>query len=204
MKNVIIESPYKAKIAIELIRNRQYAFLCLKDCYSRGEAGFASHLLYTNFLNEDNPEERKAGIEMGLNWGVSADITAVYVDYGITEGMKYGIQRANDEGRPVEYRKLGIMVNCNLEGLAKEVAEFFAVDSRDLSDKIRNERISLCRHIYFKCARQLFPTFTLKMIGNVINRSDTAVFLGIKSIDEKYYKKAEYKKFCKAKHIEII
>ncbi len=101
---VIVESPYAGDIE----RNVKYARACLHDCLSRGEAPFASHLLYTQpgVLDDNVPEERKRGIEAGLAWGEKAGKTVVYIDYGITKGMEMGIERAKNAGRPVEYRRL--------------------------------------------------------------------------------------------------
>lgn len=104
MIRVIVESPYAGDIE----KNVAYARICLRDCFLRGEAPFASHLLYTqdNVLRDDLKDERTLGIEAGLLWGELADKTVVYVDYGITPGMEEGIRRAEEAGRPVEYRTL--------------------------------------------------------------------------------------------------
>ncbi len=104
MRRVIVETPYAGDIE----RNIRYARQCLHDCFLRGEAPFASHLLYTQegVLNDSIPDERALGIGAGLEWGSLAHATVVYVDLGISGGMKFGIQRAESEGRPVEYRNL--------------------------------------------------------------------------------------------------
>jgi len=101
---VLIESPYAGDVA----RNERYARACLADSLARGEAPFASHLLYTQpgVLDDADPAERRQGIEAGLAWGARATLTAVYDDLGITEGMRQGIARAEAEGRPVEVRQL--------------------------------------------------------------------------------------------------
>ena len=80
----------------------------MRDSLNRGEAPFAMHLLYTQegILNDDIPEERNWGIEAGMAWGKFAGVTAVYTNLGITPGMEFGIQRANEEGRKIEYRNL--------------------------------------------------------------------------------------------------
>ena len=57
-------------------------------------------------LDDANKHERRRGIEAGLRIGQLADRTVVYTDRGISPGMKQGIKRAEDEGRPVEYRSL--------------------------------------------------------------------------------------------------
>jgi hypothetical protein len=104
MKRVILESPY----AGDVHANVAYARAALRDCLLRGEAPIASHLLYTQpgVLDDLAPDERTLGINAGLVWGGLAEATVVYTDRGISRGMQYGISRAEDEGRPVEYRSL--------------------------------------------------------------------------------------------------
>ncbi|MFC1678163.1 hypothetical protein ACFLZ9_00320 [Patescibacteria group bacterium] len=103
-KLVIIESPF----AGEIEKNIAYARACMHDSLSRGEYPYACHLLYTQegILNDEIPADRELGIRAGLAWGKFAQKTVVYTDLGISDGMKLGIERAKDEGRPVEYRKL--------------------------------------------------------------------------------------------------
>ena len=104
MKRVILESPY----AGDVNENTKYARACMRDCLLRGEAPLASHLLYTQpgVLSDTNASERKLGIEAGLAWGAAAEATVVYIDYGISAGMRQGIERAELEGRPVERRRI--------------------------------------------------------------------------------------------------
>lgn len=104
MKLVILESPYAGDVQA----NETYARACLRDCLLRGEAPIASHLLYTQpgVLDDQISDERMLGINAGLAWGAYAETTVVYTDRGISRGMKYGIERAKHEGRPVEFRSL--------------------------------------------------------------------------------------------------
>lgn len=102
MKKVIIESPY----AGDMKKNREYARLCLLDCLKRGEAPFASHLLYTQVMNESDPEMRKLGIETGLEFGKCCDKTVVYYDLGFSEGMLKGILSATQCAREIEFRTI--------------------------------------------------------------------------------------------------
>ena len=102
MRKVIIESPFAGDVE----RNVKYAQLCLADSLKRGEAPFLSHLLYTLVLDDNDPKQRKQGIEAGLEWGKVADLRAVYVDYGISEGMKLGIEAAKKLRQPIEYRRI--------------------------------------------------------------------------------------------------
>ncbi|MGM5087555.1 hypothetical protein E0H64_17810 [Rhizobium leguminosarum bv. viciae] len=105
MRLVILESPYAGDVAT----NEAYARACVRDSLSRGEAPIASHLLYTQpgILNDLDADERAWGINAGLAWGRVAQATVVYIDRGISNGMRYGIDRAVAEGRSVEQRRLG-------------------------------------------------------------------------------------------------
>lgn len=105
MRLVILESPYAGN-AETVHHNVDYARQCMRDALHRGEAPFASHLLYTQVLHDSDPPQRSLGIEAGLAWGAKADATVVYIDHGITTGMHKGIARAAAEGRPVAYRSL--------------------------------------------------------------------------------------------------
>lgn len=104
MKLVIIESPY----AGDIDRNIKYARECLKDSLLRGEAPIASHLLYTqkDVLNDNIPNERKLGIDAGLAWKKVADLHVFYIDFGVSEGMKYASEYAKSQNIKVEHRRL--------------------------------------------------------------------------------------------------
>jgi len=104
MQLVIIESPF----AGDIDKNVRYARACMRDCLKRGEAPYASHLLYTQegVLDDNVPQERALGIAAGLEWGKLASKTVVYTDLGITPGMEYGIAQAELFNRPVECRTI--------------------------------------------------------------------------------------------------
>lgn len=102
MKFAIIESPFAGDVE----QNVQYAKECMIDSINRGEAPFASHLMYTQFLDDDNERQRTIGINAGLEIAKRADLTAVYVDMGISRGMRLGIEAARIANREVVYRSL--------------------------------------------------------------------------------------------------
>lgn len=108
MRRVILESPYAAGGGRTVEENVAYARACLRDSVLRGEAPIASHLLFTQpgVLDDEIPEERELGIQAGLAWGHEAEATVVYVDHGVSRGMRYGIERAKKEGRTIEMRWL--------------------------------------------------------------------------------------------------
>lgn len=100
---VILESPLAGNVE----RNMQYARAAMLDCLRRNEAPFASHLLYTQALDDLDPAQRELGIKAGLVIGAKLDKTVVYTDLGISRGMQLGIESAQRNGRPIEYRALG-------------------------------------------------------------------------------------------------
>jgi hypothetical protein len=104
MRLVILESPYAGDVEA----NEQYARECMRDCLIRGEAPYASHLLYTQpgVLSDDIPEERRYGMEAGWAWMTRASRVVVYTDRGISPGMMRGIERASQLAKQVEFRQL--------------------------------------------------------------------------------------------------
>ena len=104
MKRVILESPYSGNVE----ENLKYAKRCMINSLMRGEAPIASHLLYTQFLDDSKENERKLGITAGLTWVPVADMSVIYVDRGITNGMVKGIAAAYAAKgyKSIEYRRL--------------------------------------------------------------------------------------------------
>lgn len=123
MNLVIIESPLGSKpdgtrcTPEELNENVIYARACLRDSLLRGEAPFASHVIYPLVLDDATPAQRRTGMDAGLAWGAAAAratigqkqgaIAAVYLDRGITIDMREGIAQHRKLGLHIEYRRLG-------------------------------------------------------------------------------------------------
>jgi hypothetical protein len=107
MRRVIVESPYKGNI-IQRWLNRRYARACVRDCLLRGEAPFASHLLYTQrgILKDEIATERKLGMTAGWEWGSHGDAYVFYTDRGFSGGMNAALNIAKANGYKVEYRSL--------------------------------------------------------------------------------------------------
>jgi len=101
---VIVESPFAGDVE----RNLRYVRAAMHDCLLRGEAPFASHALYTQegVLNDEVPDQRTMGIHAGFVWRSLSEKTVVYDDFGISGGMRYGIEHAETAGHPIEYRQL--------------------------------------------------------------------------------------------------
>lgn len=150
MRFVIVESPYACSgcdecsmglkpprdgVCAGVWKNIGYAKECILDCLKRGEAPVASHLLYTQVLNDRLPVERTLGIQAGFELRTRADATVVYTDFGISEGMRMGVADAYLKKVPVEYRSLLETPLQKLTRLSEEAggyAELNAVPRDDL------------------------------------------------------------------------
>lgn len=115
MKLAILESPFRNADPAEAAKNVEYARALMRHLLKNGIAPYASHLLYTQpgVLDDNAPEERELGINAGLLWASVISTVYVGIDRGISEGMRYGIQKHVREGRTVievslpEWRKPG-------------------------------------------------------------------------------------------------
>jgi hypothetical protein len=118
---VIIESPLRGRVPswaprwlaplferVDRWRNKRYARACMRDSLMFGEAPYASHLIYDQpgVLDDAEPAQRKIGMDAGFAWGSRGDLCAVYVDLGITDGMRRGMELALQRGLPIEERSL--------------------------------------------------------------------------------------------------
>ena len=78
----------------------------MRDSLMRGEAPLASHLLYTQMLDDTIPAEREMGMGAGKAWSEFAECVIVYDDLGVSKGMEWGIEAAKSRCIPVEYRSI--------------------------------------------------------------------------------------------------
>lgn len=108
-RRVILESPFAGPDPAAVEANVAYARRALGDSLSRGEAPIASHLLLTQdgVLDDTVPAERELGINAGLAWRRVAEGSVVYIDRGVSRGMKYGVEAARKAGLAVDTRSLG-------------------------------------------------------------------------------------------------
>ena len=208
MKRVIIESPFRGENAYQQERNRRYALECMKDSMLRGEAPFLSHLLYTQVTNENVPEERRLGIELGLCWGELAEKTIVYTDNGISPGMKEGIDHSLKFNRPIEYRKLNditdeveVFRKNSLDKLLKAISKFFDVSIFDLKSRSRIELVIDARHVFMKVSKEIYPNMSLLEIGTAVNRDHSTVINGINDVLRIKRKRSKYNLFVASKYM---
>lgn len=113
MLPVIIESPYGGDIE----KNVNYAWRCVQDSCQRGEAPFASHLLYTfavdRYAQESNGQSdpnhwisREEGIKRCETWRCVATKTIFYTDLGWSTGMLQAKKHAEEINQPIEERQI--------------------------------------------------------------------------------------------------
>ena len=99
MKTVAIESP----LAGDFEKNRRYALWCAYVCQLRGEAAYASHLFYTQFLDDENKTHRTFGIEAGYEWAAKADEIVFFTDFGMSRGMYKALDKWRAEEKPYRF-----------------------------------------------------------------------------------------------------
>lgn len=96
MKLIYVASPYAGDIE----RNTEFAKKACRHVMSEGHAFFAPHLLYPQLLNDAEPAERQAGLDMGLAMLLRCDELWCYGDR-FSYGMCLEIEEAGRLGIPV-------------------------------------------------------------------------------------------------------
>lgn len=76
-----------------------------RQVVEEGETPIAPHLFFSSFLDDHEPEERKAGMAAGIEMLEKCEEVWVFdSENGISEGMKTEIEHAGEIGIPVKYR----------------------------------------------------------------------------------------------------
>lgn len=104
-KLCILETPFAGDVE----GNIAYARKCMHDMLLRGEAPYASHLLYTQptVLDDTIKEDRDLGIYAGFAWKHLPQVhTVFYMDKGMSEGMKLAEDYCRDSNMTFEHRYL--------------------------------------------------------------------------------------------------
>lgn len=111
---VIIESPFMGltegddNAPHSQSFNIRYARAAIRDSVLRGEAPFASHLLYTQpgILRDEVNEERELGMDLGWHIMRRSNYVVAYGDLGFSSGMIRGLKAALDAGLKIKMRFL--------------------------------------------------------------------------------------------------
>ena len=95
---VYICSPYAGDVETNVQKTRKYC----RFAVDKGYIPIAPHLLFTQFLNDDNPKERQLGIFFGN--AVMSKCSEVWV-FGdrISDGMEAEIKRAKRKNYRLRY-----------------------------------------------------------------------------------------------------
>ncbi|MEN6521104.1 MAG: DUF4406 domain-containing protein [Armatimonadota bacterium] len=107
-KKVFICSRYAGDVE----KNVEVAKALCRMAIRSGYAPFAPHLLYTRFLDDDDPKQRVLGIRLGLKFMESCDEVWVYTGNGISEGMQTETERAHRLGKPI--MEIQELTDCQL------------------------------------------------------------------------------------------
>ena len=96
---VFICSPYAGEDCPANVKNaRRYC----RHAVDTGHIPFAPHLLFPQFLNDNNGDERRLGLDMGLAWMTKCAELWVFGDY-ISPGMEMEIKRAEQRCMRIRY-----------------------------------------------------------------------------------------------------
>lgn len=87
MKRITIESPY----AGDVVANERFAKAVCAYAVHEGHAPYASHLFFTQFLNDLVPADRKTGIESGFEWGRNGNEVWFCLEEGRHETLSMGM-----------------------------------------------------------------------------------------------------------------
>lgn len=99
MKKIYVVSPYAGDVK----RNVANAIDYCKFVMSKGYMPLASHLYFTQLTDDNIPEERTQGLNMGLELLEMCDETWVFYENRISSGMAGEIARTNELGLPLKY-----------------------------------------------------------------------------------------------------
>lgn len=105
-KRVFVCSRLRAETYVERVQNKRAAYGACLEVIAAGHAPFAPHMFYTNFLNDDDPREREAGIACGQTFLAACDETWVYGSNPIpSAGMQSDIRESERRNIPVIFRR---------------------------------------------------------------------------------------------------
>ena len=100
-KIVFICSPYKGDIEVNTIRAKRYG----RYAVTKKAVPIVPHLMYTQFLDEDNHDERALGLEMGLILLSKCQEIWVFGNR-ISKGMEVEIEKAENMKIPIRYHDI--------------------------------------------------------------------------------------------------
>ena len=104
-KKVYICSPYRGDTKKDTQKNAAAAVEYCRYAIDRGVIPIAPHIYFTQFLNDDIPEQREFGLQIGLDAMSECSEVWVFGDY-ISAGMKQEIEAATAAGQKVVFKHI--------------------------------------------------------------------------------------------------
>lgn len=103
----LLESPYASPDPHTKAIYHTYALLAARLLTKHGHNPLASHLYYTQFLDDEKTEERHLGFLLSYNaLGEITRSSIVASDFGISKGMYNTINHSNGTWKPIYYLQL--------------------------------------------------------------------------------------------------
>ena len=91
-------------------KNVAAAIRCCRFVIREGYMPFASHLIYPQILNDDDPKEREIGTLFGLSFLGLCDEVWIFQDQrGLSTGMAAEEKEAKRLKKPIRYFDLGVV-----------------------------------------------------------------------------------------------
>lgn len=95
---VYICSPFAGDVMLNIENARKYC----KFAVDKGMVPFASHLLYPQFLDDGDEDQRKLGLLFGIIWLSKCDELWCFGNR-VSEGMKRELAKARAKGIPIRF-----------------------------------------------------------------------------------------------------
>ncbi len=95
-KMIYVASPYAGDVE----KNVEFAKAACDYVRRCGFGFFAPHLFYPEFLDDNVPEQRKQGLEMGLSMLTRCDELWIFGNH-ISSGMRMELEYASKKGVPI-------------------------------------------------------------------------------------------------------
>ena len=117
-------SPFRGDAERNAERAREYS----RKIFEAGYCPITPHIYFPQFLSDDNPKEREAGIDMGIALLPQCCALVVCGDK-LTIGMKLEIAAANRLGIPIYSKDIFLQAAACQETPASHIAKHFRADS---------------------------------------------------------------------------
>ena len=99
MKLVYVCSPLSGDMKLNQARARVYC----NEVVRKGNIPYAPHLLFTQFMNDEDEADRKLALDMGVEMLDRCDEVWAFYHYGISSGMSMEIAYAKEHNKPIVY-----------------------------------------------------------------------------------------------------